>query len=167
MQSQATLPDHIQQIRINYLSQINLLITEFQKINEACPKGVTKENYPNWNNKQIINYWWSGDINDSPNDLKPSSKIHSTLTAHSTQIRQTTFCQKCWSTWCSGTLCKRITKSPEARLKDTKNVKQKSPPMTEQLIKNLQWSLGQCWLPTQTSWSAMRYTFDAGRICQR
>ena len=77
---------NLEQIRINYLSQINLLITECRKINEACPKGVTKENYPNWNNKQIINYWWSGDINDSPNDLKPSSKIHSTLTAHSTQL---------------------------------------------------------------------------------
>ena len=22
--------------------------------------GAIKENYPNWNNNQIINYWWSG-----------------------------------------------------------------------------------------------------------
>jgi hypothetical protein len=40
MQSQFTPPAHLQQIKINYLSQINLFLTECQKIIEACPDGV-------------------------------------------------------------------------------------------------------------------------------
>ncbi len=62
------VPAQIQQIRIKYLNQINLFITECQKIIDACPKGVIKENYPNWNYNQIINYWWLGDINEGPDD---------------------------------------------------------------------------------------------------
>jgi hypothetical protein len=68
MQSQYTPPAQVQLIKINYLSQINPFITECRKIIKACPKGVIKENYPNWNDNQIINYWWSGDINEGPDD---------------------------------------------------------------------------------------------------
>jgi hypothetical protein len=68
MQSQYTPPAQVQLIKINYLSQINPFITECRKIIKACPRGVIKENYPNWNDNQIINYWWSGDINEGPDD---------------------------------------------------------------------------------------------------
>jgi hypothetical protein len=68
MESQLTPPAQIQQIRVNYLSQINIFFTECRKIIETCPKGVIKENYPNWNNNQIINYWWSGGINEGPDN---------------------------------------------------------------------------------------------------
>jgi hypothetical protein len=68
MQSQYTPPAQVQLIKINYLSQVHPFITECQKIIKACPKGVIKENYPNWNNNQINNYWWSGDINEGPDD---------------------------------------------------------------------------------------------------
>jgi hypothetical protein len=33
------------------------------------PGGVLKREYPNWNHNQIINYWWSGDINEGPDDI--------------------------------------------------------------------------------------------------
>jgi hypothetical protein len=68
MQSQYTPPAQVQLIKTNYLSQVNRFITECRKIIKACPKGVIKENYPNWNDNQIINYWWSGDINEGPDD---------------------------------------------------------------------------------------------------
>jgi hypothetical protein len=68
MQSQYTPPAQVQLIKINYLSQVNPFITECRKIIKACPNGVIKENYPNWNDNQIINYRWSGDINEGPDD---------------------------------------------------------------------------------------------------
>ncbi len=68
MQSQFTHPAKVQLIKINYLSQVNPFITECRKIIKACPKGVIKENYLNWTDNQIINYWWSGDINEGPDD---------------------------------------------------------------------------------------------------
>jgi hypothetical protein len=61
-------PAQVQLIKINYLSQINPFITECREIIKACPKGVIKENYPKWNDNQIINYWWSGNINEGPYD---------------------------------------------------------------------------------------------------
>ena len=33
------------------------------------PSGFLKSNYPNWNNTQIINYWWSGDIYVGPDEI--------------------------------------------------------------------------------------------------
>jgi hypothetical protein len=30
------------------------------------PKGLIKKTYPNWSDNQVINYWWSGDINGGP-----------------------------------------------------------------------------------------------------
>jgi hypothetical protein len=56
MQSQYTPPAQVQLIKFNYLNQINPFITECQKIIKARPKGVIKENYPNWNDNQINNY---------------------------------------------------------------------------------------------------------------
>jgi hypothetical protein len=29
-------------------------------------KGLIKKTYPNWNDNQVFNYWWSGDINGGP-----------------------------------------------------------------------------------------------------
>jgi hypothetical protein len=68
IQSQYTPPAQVQLLKINYLSQVNPFITECRKIIKACPTGVIQETYPNWSHNQIINYWWSGDINEGPDD---------------------------------------------------------------------------------------------------
>jgi len=33
------------------------------------PVGVLKRDYPSWNHNQIINYWWSGHINEGPDGI--------------------------------------------------------------------------------------------------
>jgi hypothetical protein len=33
------------------------------------PASVLKRDYKSWNHNQIINYWWSGNINEGPDDL--------------------------------------------------------------------------------------------------
>jgi hypothetical protein len=33
------------------------------------PKGLIKKTFPNWSDNQVINYWWSGDINGGPDTL--------------------------------------------------------------------------------------------------
>ena len=33
---------------------------------KRLPKGLIKKTYPNWSDNQVINYWWSGDINGGP-----------------------------------------------------------------------------------------------------
>ncbi len=33
------------------------------------PAGILKCDYPSWNHNQIINYWWSGNTNEGPDDI--------------------------------------------------------------------------------------------------
>jgi hypothetical protein len=33
------------------------------------PASVLKRDYKSWNHNQIIDYWWSGNINEGPDDL--------------------------------------------------------------------------------------------------
>ena len=65
-QSQAKNLINTQAARLNLLSQIHPFITECQKLIKPLPKGLIKKTYPSWNDNQVINYWWSGDINDGP-----------------------------------------------------------------------------------------------------
>jgi len=57
---------NVEAIKLNLLSQIHPFITESRKIIKACPKALIKKTYPSWNENQIINYWWSGDIYEGP-----------------------------------------------------------------------------------------------------
>jgi hypothetical protein len=54
---------NIQVVRLNLLSQIHPFIMECQKFIKRLPKGLIKKTYPSWNDNQVNNYWWSGDIN--------------------------------------------------------------------------------------------------------
>ena len=55
-------------IKISLLSRVNPFITRCRKIIKSCPKGEIKKAYPNWNENEIINYWWSGDIYEGPDE---------------------------------------------------------------------------------------------------
>jgi hypothetical protein len=39
---------------------------EYRKLIKRLPKGLIKRMYPSWNDNQVMNYWWSGDINTGP-----------------------------------------------------------------------------------------------------
>jgi hypothetical protein len=51
----------------NLLSQIHPYIMECQILIKCLPKGLIKRNYLKLNNNQVINYWWSGNINTGHN----------------------------------------------------------------------------------------------------
>ena len=54
-------------IKIN--SMENPFIKECRKLIKALPKGLMKKEYPHWNEAQVINYWWSGDIMEQPEEI--------------------------------------------------------------------------------------------------
>jgi hypothetical protein len=53
-------------IKVSLLSQVDPFITEYRKIIKSCPMSLIKTTYPNWTDKQIINYLWSGYIYEGP-----------------------------------------------------------------------------------------------------
>jgi hypothetical protein len=55
-------------IKVQLIEAINPFITECRELIKILPAGVLKRDYPSWNHNQIINYWWSGDINEGPDD---------------------------------------------------------------------------------------------------
>jgi hypothetical protein len=65
-QTQAKDLINIDVVRLNLLSMIHPFITECQKLIKRLPRGLIKRTYPNGNEKQVINYCWSGDINTGP-----------------------------------------------------------------------------------------------------
>ena len=56
-------------IKVQLIDAINPFITECRELIKMLPAGVLKRDYPSWNHNQIINYWWSGDINEGPDDI--------------------------------------------------------------------------------------------------
>ena len=44
-------------------------IKEARELIKNCPPGYIRANYPSWNDNEIINYWWSGDINEGPDEI--------------------------------------------------------------------------------------------------
>ncbi len=56
-------------IKVQLIDPINPFITECQELIKMLPAGVLKRDYRSWNHNQIINYWWSGDINEGPDDI--------------------------------------------------------------------------------------------------
>ena len=88
-QTQAKNLINIDLVRLNLLSQINPFITECRNLIKRLPKGLIKRTYPNWNNNQVINYWWSGDINmgpDVPNFISLSDHPYLPTTIFGNQI---------------------------------------------------------------------------------
>ena len=47
----------------------NPFIKECKKLIKALPRGLMKKEYPHWNKAQVINYWWSGDIMEQPEEI--------------------------------------------------------------------------------------------------
>ncbi len=56
-------------IKIQLIDAINPFIKECRELIKMLPASVLKRDYPSWNHNQIINYWWSGDINEGLDDL--------------------------------------------------------------------------------------------------
>jgi hypothetical protein len=56
-------------IKVQLIDAINPFITECRELIKMLPAGVLKRDYPSWIHNQIINYWWSGDINEGPDDI--------------------------------------------------------------------------------------------------
>jgi hypothetical protein len=56
-------------IKVQLIDSINPFITECRELIKMLPAGVLKRDNPSWNHNQIINYWWSGDINEGPDDI--------------------------------------------------------------------------------------------------
>ena len=48
----------------------NPFIAECRKLHIELPSGFLKQEYPYWNENQVINFWWSGDINDTPDEIE-------------------------------------------------------------------------------------------------
>jgi hypothetical protein len=56
-------------IKVHLIDAINPFITECRELIKMLPAGMLKPDYPSWNHNQIINYWWSGDINEGPDNI--------------------------------------------------------------------------------------------------
>ena len=63
-------------IKINHLGMQNPFIAECRKLIKDLPSGFLKREYPNWNENQVINFWWSGDINGAPEEMGISLAEH-------------------------------------------------------------------------------------------
>ena len=55
--------------KLMLVSMANPFIAECRKLIKDLPSGFLKREYPNWNENQVINFWWSGDINDIPDKI--------------------------------------------------------------------------------------------------
>ena len=55
--------------KLMLVSMANPFIAECRKLIKDLPSGFLKREYPNWNENQVINFWWSGDINDAPDEI--------------------------------------------------------------------------------------------------